>query len=136
MKKEISTVSKTLISVLYNTKIFKVIIQFSSGEVFAGGQILNTPAMVGRQCAKQTQKDKNLLAGLGVVTIAAPSNVHCKNKVDRLLADTPGSRLMNDTAFFQPGNGKLTFRSHLTVSERAAVKKVASGNFGVSERFI
>ena len=55
---------------------------------------------------------------------------------DRLLADTPGSRLMNDTAFFQPGNGKLTFRSHLTVSERAAVKKVASGNFGVSERFI
>lgn len=91
---------------------------------------MNTPSMVGRQCAKQTQKDKNLLAGLGVVTIAAPSNVHCKNKVDRLLSDTPGSRLMNDTAFFQPGNGKLTFRSHLSDSERAAVKKVASGKLG------
>ena len=38
-----------------------------------------------------------------------------------------GSRLMNDAAFFQPGSGKLTFRSHLSESERAAVKKVASG---------
>ncbi len=64
------------------------------GEVFAGGQLLNNPhpSMVGRQCAKQTQKDKNLLAGLGVVTLPAPSNVHCKNKVDRLLADTPGKQ--------------------------------------------
>ena len=64
------------------------------GEVFAGGQLLNNPhpSMVGRQCAKQTQKDKNLLAGLGVVTLPALSNVQCKNKVDRLLADTPGKQ--------------------------------------------
>ena len=63
-----------------------------SGEVFAGGQLLNNPhpSMVGRQCVKQKAKDTNVLAGLGIVTMPAPSNVQCKNKVDRLLADTPG----------------------------------------------
>jgi hypothetical protein len=79
----------------------------------------------------QVQKDQKLLSGLGVVTCPAPSNASaaagCRNKVDRLLSDTPGSRLLNDAAFLQPGNGKLTFRSHLTDTERAAVKKVATG---------
>lgn len=102
------------------------------GEVFAGGQILNNPpaAMIGRQSVKQTEKDRNRLAGLGVVTLPklpGAAVMSTKTKVDLLLSDTPGSRLLNDAAFVQPGSGKLTFRSHLTDIERTAVRKVAGG---------
>ena len=76
---------------------------------------------------------KNFFAlALGVVT-TSPNPALVKTKVDRLLSDTPGSRLVNDAAFFQPGSGKLTFRSHLSEAERTAVKKVANGSYFVFE---
>jgi hypothetical protein len=75
------------------------------------------------------------LTALGVVT-TAPNPALVKNKVDRLLSDTPGSRLLNDAAFFQPGTGKLTFRSHLSESERLAVKKVARGELTLMEQHV
>jgi hypothetical protein len=34
-----------------------------SGEVFAGGQLLNVAPVVGRTSVKQTEKDRNLLTG-------------------------------------------------------------------------
>lgn len=94
-----------------------------SGEVFAGGQILNQPpGLPGKASTKLIRKDNATLASLGIKGM--PVKV---TKVDRLLSDTKASQL-NEDAFFQPESGKLTFKSHLSETERTAVRKVANGN--------
>lgn len=64
------------------------------GELVAGGHIVNNRPLgpVGKPSAKQAQRDKNLLEGLGIVTCKPPPLSIRKTKVDKLLADTPGIR--------------------------------------------
>lgn len=95
------------------------------GEIFAGGQILNQPrGLPGKALVKNVKKDHATLASLGVKD---PSQFSKPTKVDRLLGDSKLNQI-NEDAFFQPENGKLTFKSHLSQTERNVVRQVARGN--------
>ena len=90
------------------------------GEVFARGQILNQQSgLPGKKLGKNVKKDQALLASLGV-TVSNPVMSNPKPKSDI-------AQKLNDDAFFNNDKSKLAFRSHLTESQKTAVRKVANG---------
>ena len=91
------------------------------GEIFADGQILNKPqGLPGKNSMKNVKKDHALLSSMGVKN---PSNLLIPAKP---VKQNSSSNRLKEESFFQPEKGKLAFKSHLSESERNAVRKVSN----------